>query len=176
MEDRPRPKQVGAIDPAQFRVPASDTKGHSTRFFFRAQPGHGKQLEAIIQSKKFPYRTKGDLLRHAFVRHLRWLDSLEEIPSVTAEVDAIMELMRNDEFAADFSAMFEKMGELISYHMGHGAVGEARRLLLTIMAHVRRMPDGYWRDKYYSDINSRYGHILSSAESASLRNIQSDSD
>lgn len=168
-DDRPQPTEVSGVDAAQFRVPASDAKGHSTRFFFRAQPGHGKALEAVIQSKQFPYRTKGDLLRHAFVRHLHWLDGVGDIPSVTAEVDAIMEVMRDDEFAADFAAVFEKIGERISNHIGHGAIGEARRLLLTVMAHVKRMPDGYWRSKYDAEIRNRYGHILSEASSANLR-------
>jgi hypothetical protein len=173
-DERPKPTEVVGLDPAQFRVPASDAKGHSLRFFFRAQPGHGKALESIIQSKKFPYRTKGDMLRHAFVRHLRWLDSIEHVPSVTAEVDAIMEVMRDDEFASDFAAVFEKVGQRISSHVGNGAMGEARRLLLTIMTHVRRMPDGYWRDKYDSEIRERYGHILSTASSASLRSSSLD--
>ena len=167
--DRPKPVEVGGVDPTQFRVPASDAKGHSSRFFFRAQPGHGKQLESIVQSKKFPYRTKGDVLRHAFVRHLRWIESIEPMPSVTAEVDAIMEVMRVAEFHSDFSAVFEKVGEMISVHMGQGAIGEARRLLLTIMTHIKRMPDGYWKDKYDRESKERYGHILSSADSADLR-------
>jgi hypothetical protein len=87
-----------------------------------------------------------------------------------------MEVMRDDEFADDFASVFEKVGQRISSHLGHGAIGEARRLLLTIMAHVKRMPDGYWRDKYNREIKERYGHILSSAGSASLRASAIDED
>lgn len=175
-DERPRPAEVTGPDPTQFRIPASDAKGHSVRFFFRAQPGHSKALESIIQSKKFPYRTKGDMLRHAFVRHLRWLDGIEHVPSVTAEVDAIMEVMRDDEFAADFGAVFDKIAQRISNHVGNGAMGEARRLLLTIMTHVRRMPEGYWRDKYDGEIKDKYGHLLRSANAASLRSSTIEDD
>jgi len=61
------------LKPESFRVGGSDAKGHNVRMFFRTQPGHGHQCDSIIQSKIFPYRRKGDLLRHALHRHLQWL-------------------------------------------------------------------------------------------------------
>ena len=166
--------ELNAIDPMQFRVPGSDTKGHASRVYFRCQPGHSHQIDMLVQSKQFPYRTKGDLLRHSLVRHLRWLEGLGQwrVPSVLAEVDAIIELIRDDEFAQEFSAVFDKLGERISNHLGQGSAGEARRLLLSITKHVERMPEGYWRDRYTKEIEQRYGHIVTNAPKASLRYIR----
>jgi hypothetical protein len=168
MTDRPKPQEVQGPDPAQFRVPASDAKGHNTRLYFRAQPGHAKELEAIVSSRNFPYRSKGDVLRHAFVRHLKWLNRQVPMKSVTGEVDAILEVMRDDEFSDDFKSVLDKASERITAHLGSGSIGEARRLVLKIMAHVNQMPDGYWRSKYAKDIKDRFGHILSEAQSARL--------
>ena len=46
-------------DPAEFRIPASDTKGHSARQWFRCIPAMARQIEQVIQARQFPYRTKG---------------------------------------------------------------------------------------------------------------------
>ena len=161
--------ELNSLDPVQFRVPASDAKGHATRLWFRCQPGHAHQLEMIIQTRRFPYRTKGDLLRHALVRHFHYLEAIAPIPSVTAEVDAILEILRDEEFSSDFIFMFDKLGSQISKHIGEGSVGEARRLLLAVQNRIEGMPDCYWKDKYKSELSTRYGHLISSAPTASLR-------
>jgi len=157
------------LNPIEFRVPATDTRGHTNRMYFRCQPGHSHQVVVCIESKRYPYRTKGDLLRHAMARHLRWLEVLAPIPSVTAEVDAILDIMRDEEFNNEFQLVFEKLSERINSHMGQGAVGEARRLLLQVQGRIGRMPDGYWKDKYHKEIDDRWGHIIKDAPKASLR-------
>lgn len=156
-------------DPSQFRVPASDTKGHNARVWARCQPGHAQQLEHILQSKKFPYRCKGDILRHALLRHLIWLESLEPMRSVTGQVDAILEVLRDEEFASDFRSLFDKLGERISSHIGQGAEGEARRLILSAIHAIDQMPEGYWKEKYKSEVDSRWGYLIKNAGRASLR-------
>ena len=148
--DRRREKieHPSGINPDEFRVPASDAKGHTSRLWLRCQPGHANQIARVKDSKRFPYRSTGDILRHALARHLKWLESLpagKGIPSVTGAVDAILDLVRDEEFAADFRLVFDKLGSRISAHMGAGSLGEARRLLLQVLRHIDGMPDCYWR-------------------------------
>ena len=119
---------LGQMDSMQFRIPASDTKGHTNRMYFRCQPGHSHQVSVMLDSKKFPYRTKGDLLRHALVRHLDWLGTQAPVPSIMAEVDTILEIMRDEQFAQEFAIVFDKMGQRIATHLGGGSQGEALRL------------------------------------------------
>ena len=125
-------------------------------------------VEQTIQSGKFPYRTKGDLLRHALSRHVKWLETLAPMKSVTAEVDAIMEIMRDEEFYNDFVLVFDKLGERVSNHMSGGSDGEARRLLLVTLKHIDSMPEGHWKKKYQREVENKYGHILKSAPKAKL--------
>ncbi len=168
MPNGERDQEQEQLNPFEFRVPASDTKGHSSRNWFRCTPAMARVIDQTLGSKQFPYRTKGDLLRHALSRHVRWLETIRPVASVTAEVDAIMEIMRDEEFHDDFVNVFEKLGERISNHMSGGSAGEARRLLLSTLRHVDNMPDGHWKNKYKKEINSKYGHILKEAKKAKL--------
>ena len=83
-----------------FLVPASDVRGHSARLQFRVHPGHAQQIDSVVAAKHFPYRSRGDLYRHALTRHLKWLEAIgaDGIPSVIQHVEVIMEIVRAEEF------------------------------------------------------------------------------
>lgn len=168
--------QEQELNPFEFRVAASDTKGHSSRQYFRCMPSMARLVEQTVQGGRYPYRTKGDLLRHALHRHIKWLEEVRGVPSVTREVDAILDIMRDEEFHCDFVAVFDKMGERISSHISSGCSGEARRLLLQVLRHVEEMPDGHWRDKYKRELESKYGHIIADAPKAGLRVISGEGE
>lgn len=160
------------LEPSDFRIPASDTKGHNARHWFRCIPVMARQVEQIIQAKKFPYRTKGDLLRHALHRHMGWLASMESIPSVSGQVDAIIEIMRDEEMNNDFDLVFEKMGERVAQHITNGAQREATRLVMTIQACITEMPDGFWKDKYKEQIKKKYGTIIEGNDKCNLSEVK----
>jgi len=159
-------------DPTEFRIGASDTKGHSARHWFRCIPMMARQVEQIIQSKKFPYRTKGDLLRHALHKHIRWLVDIEPMVTVSGQVDAILEIMRDEEMNSDFALVFEKMGERINQHMASGSHREATRLLLTIKSCIDEMPEGFWQDRYQNKIKERFGNLLKGTDKCNLGNTK----
>ena len=158
-------------DSSEFIIPASDTKGHSARHWFRCIPAMARQVEQIIQSKKFPYRTKGDLLRHALHKHMGWLVSVEPMVTVSGQVDAILEVMRDEEMSNDFALVFEKMGERISQHIANESHREAARLVLTIQACVKEMPEGFWKDKYQEKLKRKYGSLLKGVDRCKLGEI-----
>jgi len=146
-----------------FKVPVSDSQGHSVNQYFRCLPGHERQIVKIVSSQRFPYRTKGDLLRHALKRHLDFLEDLqgdEEIPSVTRQVDAILEILHDDEYFAEFRFAMEKLKERVAKHVADGSDPEARRLILDVIAKVHRMPSGFWRNKYLDTIKLEFGKFI----------------
>jgi len=175
-DKKEKSKPTVLYDPAEFRVAASDTKGHSERCQFRAQPGHVNQVTAILASRLFPFRTKGDLYRFALKRALRYLGDLEPIPSVTKEVDAILEIMRTEEFRKDLANVIERLATNVSDLIGRNAEPEARRLILKIKRHISMMPDGFWRDRYVTEINDRFGYLLDKVERASLLRLAADDE
>lgn len=166
--------EEGQFDPAQFRIPAKDSKGHDARCQFRTQPGHVNMAEAIVTSKQFPFRTRGDLYRWALDFGLKWLERQKPVPSVTAEVDAIMEVMRTEEFRKELEQTINQLASQVTELLGKNSEGEARRLVLKIKRHVTRMPEGYWRDRYIKELDDRFGYLLDKVERASLLNLARD--
>ncbi|MGD8570712.1 MAG: hypothetical protein PVJ39_21680 [Gammaproteobacteria bacterium] len=105
------------------------------------------------------------------------MDSGIKVKSVTGAVDAILDIMRDDEFSNDFQKVFDKLNERIMYHLNSGGVGEARRLLVTVKSKVRDMPDGYWRTRYLKELNNRFQHILDGAPTANIgTTVDDDND
>ena len=158
----------------EFIIPASDNQGHSARHWFRSNPQMSRQVEQMVSGKKFPYRTKGDLLRHALARHLRWLTSQGAVTSITTQVDLMIDLMRDEELNSDFLSVFDKLSGRISNHVSLGAEGEAIRLIRMVQDHIKGMPEGYWRDRYESEVRLKFGHLITNGGKAKLSLIMGD--
>ena len=156
------------LSPDDFRVPANDSQGHSERAWFRLQPGHDRQIETVVGSKAFPYRSKGDVIRHAVRRHLEWLETLAPIPSVTIQVDAVLEIMREEEFNEDFRQVFDRMGERIGVYVASGQIDRAKVMVAKVRPLIERMPDSAWRDQYLSELQSRFGYLMEEVNVADL--------
>lgn len=152
-----------------FYVPASDTKGHSERIWCRIIPGLARQMEEIIQARKFPYKTVSDMIRHAIRRHLVWLNEQDPTPSVTMCVGAIIEIMRQEEEGKEFQAVIERICKGVEYHLNAKAEVEAVKLVLRVVAQMEAMPDGYWKDRYKTEVEKKFGWLLKDTNKAKLR-------
>ncbi len=158
-----------------FRVPSKDHHGHSERFWVTVQPGHARMLASALGAGIFPYRTMGDIIRHAIDRHLRFLEQLAPIPSITAQVDAIMEVLKEDEFQTDFHTMFDKLQQQVSIYVGLGENQEARALVARIRTFLSDMPDDDpWKERYENEMKERFGHLIDNARGVSLRQMLED--
>ena len=157
---------------AEFRVPASDTKGHSARQWFRCIPSMARQIEQVIQSKAFPYRTKGDILRHALHRHMQWLQTLDPVITICSQVDAMLELLRDEEMNNDFNVVFTRLDFRINHYLSDGSQEEAIRLVGVIRDHVERMPNGFWKDRYRSKLVKSYKDLLLKAPKCNLGKVE----
>lgn len=171
MTEETKEQLLKNYDPNSFTVPASDSDGHNTRLWFRCPPGLAQQIGVLIQTKKFPYRTSGSLLRHALLLHLQWLETLAEVPSVLAQVELISDTMRTDEFMKQFKSIFTTLQKQVSDFIADGSPGEAVRTVLKAKANIQSMPDGYWRDKYLLRLEKDYEFVLADAPTADLGNI-----
>ena len=150
----------GKYDPGDFIIPASDAKGHSERVWCRLQPGHDRQLDVILRSRKFPFRTKGDIIRWATVRGLRILEQMEEVPSVMKQVDMIMDVLNDEQLHQDCLNVFDKTRERVASYIAAGSSGQARRLVATLKMHTSKMPDDYWRGVYMDRLEKEFGYLL----------------
>lgn len=150
----------GKYDPADFIIPASDAKGHSERVWCRLQPGHDRQLDVILRSRKFPFRTKGDIIRWATVRGLRILEQMEEVPSVMKQVDMMMDVLNDEQLNQDCMLVFEKTRERVASYISTGSTGQARRLIAQQKHLAEGIPDEYWRGAYLDRLDKEFGYLL----------------
>jgi hypothetical protein len=147
-------------DPSAWIINARDKNGHYERQWVNVMPAHHAQIAIILASKKFPYRSAGDLLRHAIVRHLQYLDAMEEFPSVTRQADLLNENLVFEQLQHECLATIEGTARIVAQHMSTGEPHEAARFVRKQMAIIAKMPDGFWKSRYTSEMNRRFAQLL----------------
>ncbi len=151
--------QAHATGWQEFLVPSSDTKGHSEKLTLRVQPGLARQADLAIH-RGFPYRTTADLIRHALVRHLHWLETVDPtMPSVMRQVDALMEVMRDQELLNEQEEVLGALHTKIESALRVGDTVMSTRLLQLAASTVDAMPPGSWRESYRQKLIARYGAL-----------------
>jgi len=149
------------IDPQEFHVPASDGKGHSDRLFCRVQPQLARQMEIVLSSKSFPYKSRGDLVRHALMRHLAMLSELEPFPCMLSQIEAINDILREEEFHAEFEDIYRRLSSQVSKLLEDpSCTPQAKSLVSRIRAKIIAMPNSEWKTKYIRTLDSMFGHLL----------------
>jgi hypothetical protein len=160
--DSPFAVMHGKYDVEQFQIPATDARGHTTRAQCYIQPGHDRQIDEILGNRRFPFRTKGDLIRWCIVRGLERLLAMEsDIPdSYMSQVDAMLDVLRDTEFQQSFDSTIQIMTTRITSLLGEGAQNEARRVVSQMLHKVGQMKEGYWRDKWDAKVRGTWGYLL----------------
>ena len=168
----------GELDPAQFRVSGTDSKGHFQRVWVNLQPMHVHMADVLSSNtQRFPYRNRGDLIRHALIRHFHYLERIEKpVNSVTGALDAMNSVLRESEFRLEFENFITKMIKLIEELVDAGDEMAARKLVLDVLRKVQTMPEGYWKEKYYKTITDKTKRLLDEIPKAEVHALFGDSD
>ena len=160
-EDADESSAKPKYDLAEFHQPAADGKGASERVWIRVPPQLFRQIRVVVGTKKFPFRTVGDFARVAFYRLLKELLKNEEgIPNYMSQVDAIRELVYEEEMNADFMSTFDSLQRVVQNFQQQNAIGQARKLVAQTKVRIGDMPEGFWRDKYMSELDNKFGYLL----------------
>ena len=160
-----------------FKVPTSDEKGHNVHIAFRCMPLWAGHLDKIVSSQKFPYVSRGDVIKHAILRHFHWLEALEEVPgSVLGQIQLMVDLIEDDLRQQGFETVMEGLKERVSYHMNNGDLGQARRQVLQATKCVEEMPRGFWRDKFQRELKRGYKELMGTAPKARLNKVQKEEE
>lgn len=150
-------------DPAEFVIPAGDHQGHSERVWCRVQPLHERQVDIVLRSKQFPFRTKGDVVRWCVVRGLKMLEALEPnaIKGFMQQADTIQEMLRDEMYMQEFMGMFDTLQKVVNQHIGMGSQGEAARLVAQTKFHLDQIEgEPNWKRKALDKLASQFGHLL----------------
>lgn len=155
--------------PEAFIVPGQDHTGQSERVFCRVTPSLAREIAVIFESRKFPFRTKGDLMRWCVKVGVERLLEMEPSPgSIMAQVDTIDTVLREESEHVRFGQLFDNVASVIGTYVQAGAHGEARRVLFEVRAKVERIGNQYWRERYLKELGTRFGHLISNAAGVPL--------
>jgi hypothetical protein len=81
--------------------------------------------------------------------------------------------MREAEFNEEFSGIFDTMAPMIMKLLAEDRENEARGMVLRIRHQLSRMPDTIHRDRYLTEIKTRWGHLL---KSPNLKLVKGEGD
>lgn len=141
-------------------VPATDAKNQSIRAMCRMQPAYWRIASEIIASKKYPFRVMGDLFRWCIVDGIKRLAQGAGINSVVAHADTIMTILTDEDYQLQFAENFTAMKRVVDRYVERNATSKARELVTRIRSEIDKMPEGYWRDQYTNELETKYGQLL----------------
>ena len=160
-------------DPEQFIFHATDKKGknkiHATLNKIAVPPEIAQILNEIITKGKFPYRTVGDIQRDALYHRIWWLinnwdggygDMLQRVRSIDA-------ILLQEEARLDFERHIQQLGDIVN--AVRDSPEHQKRIINSVAEEVYSMPDGYWKDRYVSQLKSSFGKFLEEWDASSVK-------
>ena len=144
----------------EFVVPGSDEKGRKVTVSCNIPPMLDRQLDIVINSRRFPYANKKDFIRHAIYHHTQWILGVRQsIPKHhMAFYESSLEVARDDEYATRQEQVFLTLNERIIDHIDRGETQEARRLISIIDQKLRQLKPSLWvrrfAERFYRSYNS----------------------
>jgi len=153
--------KVSKYDPGHYKIPGTDHQGHSTRVWCRVQPSMDHALEMIVQSKNFPFGTKGDAVRWMIWEGIKRLEEMEPVPNCMLNVAEIMiETSRNAQFWDKFKTSLDATEHAVKMYQNSGNEQEAMKLVATCKALALKIPEDIWREQYLVELDKRFGSLF----------------
>ena len=144
---------ITRYDPAAFCLPATDERGNFEKVDVRMPPDLRHQMLAIVNTKKFPYGSEKDLMRHAIVRHATWLHTLEQdIPYYVPNIEVVAQIERDRVKHELFIESIQTSMKALQHYIKGGVYSEARKYYLRVLEEVDKIrtecKEEYWGGRY----------------------------
>jgi len=156
----------------EFKIGAADEKGHIERVQLRVPPQMFSKMQKVVNSHKWPYETYQELVRHAILRQLNWLEGDDPgVGNLTAQVKNI-NLMLNQEL--EYQSMhetYEKMQAVFQRNLAVGGDdGKSRNLKLVsdLWQNICKIDDAFWRETWKRKFKEEYDTVMDAAPDAEL--------
>lgn len=131
--------------------PATDSKGHSQRETVRVPPVMHRAIEVLIASKQFPYKTPGDLIRHAVYRHLFFCHRrAAQVPRHLLSVcEAVITQMRDEQQLMTMRSTIEQIVKTIAQHASDGNVVMVRTIIAQVYSMLEQIDkNSAWKKRF----------------------------
>jgi hypothetical protein len=118
-------------------------------------------LNKILESKKFPFRSANDIVRWAIDQACSKLEQRAGLPQMLyRQTEAMKRVLVQTQIQLDFLAMFDETTRTAQELIGGGASEEAARLISDLRHQIDGMEEGYWKQRYRRELDTRFGHLL----------------
>jgi hypothetical protein len=152
---------TGRHDPSEFIFPSYDLDGRSVRICVRVSLSLNQAIEGVIESRKFPFEIRNDLVLWCLHEGLRKLESMEACVSVLPMLEITVMLARMDFDLKRFQEFFAKLDGAILRLCNSGyQTQSARRVVKAIEELVLCMPSSRDRNWFLQELRRRWGHLL----------------
>lgn len=134
-----------------YLIPATDQHHISVRLQCRVPPAIARLIADVHQSKRYPFKLQGDLIRWAVVRGTYRLAQGRGVNSVMMRGETIRQLLIDEDYHLEFQQNFSALSGVITKHAAAGSLHKARELLMKVKAQIEQMPANEWREKYVAE-------------------------
>lgn len=155
----------GAYDPEQKMFKSRDTRGQSVLTYVRVPPDVLSQLEQIVQSGKFVYKTIQEIIREAIGHRLFYLSkriSSEALDDTLVRLAAVHDLIEEEERMSEYQRELDKLDALVSAKLNEGAQGRKRAVTIVrrFYDQVSRMKDPYYQEVFTQRLENKFHDLL----------------
>lgn len=163
--DTPPDRQDGSggadVEHEVWIYPPHNSEGISYTYQFRGVPQLEHWMDEVVYSRRFPYRNKRDIMRHALHRHMVWLQSHPGCPHAPSTVQIeMMRVLESEDYEQMFAHMMRKMEKLVSKALSEGNPTAAERLAKRLWLTISQIEAGPWREHYLKEVKAKYGKFL----------------
>lgn len=152
-------------DPSHYNVPGQDHKGHSVRIWCRVQPSIDHEIEAIVQSRNWPFRTRGDFARWAIWEGVKRLEKMTPVPgSMIVVAETILEQCKVSSQWLKFKNSIDATESTVRALLDGGNETEALKLLSGLRTQVLKLEEASWREQWIGEFDKRFGHLWERAK------------
>jgi hypothetical protein len=172
------PMQIEAdVKYSEFLIPSGDAQGHSVGLSFKLPKEWVNQINTILLSRKFPYKSTGYFMRHAVLKLFEYLERLETIPGSTiAQIRSMIDLMEEDAKQQGFELALDKLSERVAYYTGRGETNRAAGFVLHFYHKTDDIMEDYWREYIQKALKQRFGKLLESIPDVDFSEGEEDPD
>ena len=151
-------KDEHAINPFRFIVPGHDLQGHSDKIHLAIQPAHLRALGDISTDPRTPFKQPQDVIRHAIVREIRYLQAI--IPGMKTHFYALVnfgiDLSARSELSESMDLLFLKTDEMIARLKKNNYFDEAERQISYIFSLARLLDESEYKEDLLRRFRQKY--------------------
>jgi hypothetical protein len=160
---------VANFDPREFIIPPTGINGEAMPCSFRFQSGYDRQISILLASKKFPYITKGDFLRHAVHRHLEYLRRLDPTVEITLpSLDVVNEVINHQQEMIKYLNTIDAFCDTVEKLIALGRDESAREMVAKVWYSINQITDEHWKKCFSDKITAKYAYLIPSGDGISL--------